>query len=272
MSTSRDSPRRRSSIQCGGSSGCRSLVAENSARALHCRQNSSAVCFARSLPLCHTTPGFAPRAAAAAARRSTATRPAGVSGRRGFDVWTGGLTVVDEKDSHRASWRTIACQVSRMAEASRPVGGWLVLLCRLLLVYQPLSLALSASAALNSFPTRGPRVLVAIAIRVFVTGVNVAAGLALTNRAPSAVRLAHRAGTVGRLRYFHPDHVVLSEQSAAGRHTRSMSPRRCSITACGLATSRRSSSACGRPISETEREVSYTSPMLRTTFPLALLA
>lgn len=65
-----------------------------------------------------------------------------------------------------------------------------MLLCRLLLVYQPLSLALSASAALNSFPTRGPKVLVAIAIRVVVTGITVAAGLALTNRAPSAVRFA----------------------------------------------------------------------------------
>src|SRR5262252_735470 len=77
-----------------------------------------------------------------------------------------------------------------MADAPRPVGGWLVVLCRLLLVYQPLSLALSASAALNSFPTRGSRVLVAIAIRVVVTGINIAAGLALTNRAPAAVRLA----------------------------------------------------------------------------------
>jgi hypothetical protein len=77
-----------------------------------------------------------------------------------------------------------------MDDVGRPVGGWLVVLCRLLLVYQPLSLALSASAALNSFPTRGPRVLFAIAIRVIVTGINVAAGLALTNRAPSAVRLA----------------------------------------------------------------------------------
>jgi len=76
-----------------------------------------------------------------------------------------------------------------MADVPRPVGGWLLVLCRLLLVYQPLSLALSASAALNSFPTRGSRVLVAIAIRVVVTGINVAAGLALTNRAPSAVRL-----------------------------------------------------------------------------------
>jgi hypothetical protein len=80
-----------------------------------------------------------------------------------------------------------------MDESGRPVGGWLMLLCRLLLVYQPLSLALSASAALNSLPTRGPGVLVAIAIRVVVTGINVAAGLALTNRAPSAVSLARVA-------------------------------------------------------------------------------
>ncbi|HEX7137558.1 MAG TPA: DUF2569 family protein [Vicinamibacterales bacterium] len=80
-----------------------------------------------------------------------------------------------------------------MADSPRPVGGWLMLLCRLLLVYQPLSLALSASAALSSLPTRGSKVLVAIAIRVIVTGVNVAAGLALTNRAPSAVTLAKAA-------------------------------------------------------------------------------
>jgi hypothetical protein len=83
-----------------------------------------------------------------------------------------------------------------MAETPRPVGGWLLLLCRLLLVYQPLSLALSASAALNSLPTRGPKVLVAIAIRVIVTGVNVAAGLALTNLAPAAVTLARVALTL----------------------------------------------------------------------------
>lgn len=80
-----------------------------------------------------------------------------------------------------------------MEPGPRPVGGWLILLCRLLLVYQPLSLALSASAALNSWPTRGPKVLVAIAVRVFVTGVNVAAGLALTNRAPSALAVARIA-------------------------------------------------------------------------------
>jgi hypothetical protein len=66
----------------------------------------------------------------------------------------------------------------------------LLVLCRLLLVYQPLSLALSASAALDSLPTRGPKVLVAIALRVLVTAVTIAAGLALTNKAPAAVTLA----------------------------------------------------------------------------------
>jgi hypothetical protein len=70
------------------------------------------------------------------------------------------------------------------------VGGWLLLLCRLLLVYQPLSLAFSASIALNSLPTRGPQVLIAVAVRVVAAGMAVAAGLALTNRAPGAVTLA----------------------------------------------------------------------------------
>ncbi len=73
------------------------------------------------------------------------------------------------------------------------LGGWLLILSRLLLVYQPVSLAISAATAINSLPTRGPKVLVAIAIRVIVTGVCVAAGLALTNRAPSAVGLTRTA-------------------------------------------------------------------------------
>jgi hypothetical protein len=75
----------------------------------------------------------------------------------------------------------------------RRLGGWLLLLSRLLLVYQPVSLAISASAALASLPTRGPKVLVAIAVRVLVTGLSVAAGLALTNLAPGAVTLAKAA-------------------------------------------------------------------------------
>jgi hypothetical protein len=80
-----------------------------------------------------------------------------------------------------------------MLDDGQRVGGWLLLLCRLLLVYQPLSLAVTTSAALGSISTRGPGLLVAIALRLFVTAVTVAAGLALTNRQPGAVTLAKAA-------------------------------------------------------------------------------
>jgi hypothetical protein len=83
--------------------------------------------------------------------------------------------------------------MSGETERAAGVGGWLLILCRLLLVYQPLSLAVTTSAALSSIATRGPGLLVAIAIRVVVTAVTVAAGLALTNRQPGAVLLAKSA-------------------------------------------------------------------------------
>lgn len=84
-----------------------------------------------------------------------------------------------------------------MSEArARPpirLGGWLLILSRLLLLYQPLSLAVSAATALNSLPTRGPKVLWAIAVRVLGASVSVAAGLALTNRQPGAVTITRAA-------------------------------------------------------------------------------
>jgi Protein of unknown function (DUF2569) len=83
--------------------------------------------------------------------------------------------------------------MSEKADGPSGVGGWLLLLCRLLLVYQPLSLAVTTSAALASMPTRGAGLLVAIAIRILVTAITVAAGLALTNRHPDAVALANAA-------------------------------------------------------------------------------
>jgi hypothetical protein len=77
--------------------------------------------------------------------------------------------------------------------AKSGVGGWLLILSRFLLVYQPVSLAVSAATALASMPTRGPKVLVAIVVRVLGAGVSVAAGLALTNRQPGAVTFARIA-------------------------------------------------------------------------------
>ena len=92
--------------------------------------------------------------------------------------------------------------VSRMSSTQGPranrsepegVGGWLLILCRLLIVYQPVTTALSADSALRSISTRGPGLVVAILVRLAVTGLTVGAGMALTNRAPGAVRLAAAA-------------------------------------------------------------------------------
>jgi hypothetical protein len=73
------------------------------------------------------------------------------------------------------------------------LGGWLLILSRILLVYQPINLAVSAATALDSMPTRGARVLVAIAVRVIGAAVSVAAGLALTNEHPGALTLTRAA-------------------------------------------------------------------------------
>ena len=70
---------------------------------------------------------------------------------------------------------------------------WLLLLSRLLLVYQPVSLAMAASAALRSLPVRGFPLVVGITVRVIVAGFSVAAGMALTHRRPGAVTLAKLA-------------------------------------------------------------------------------
>jgi hypothetical protein len=70
---------------------------------------------------------------------------------------------------------------------------WLLLLSRLLLVYQPVSLAIAASAALRSLPVRGFPLVVGIIARVIVAGFSVAAGMALTHRRPGAVTLARLA-------------------------------------------------------------------------------
>jgi hypothetical protein len=67
---------------------------------------------------------------------------------------------------------------------------WLLVLCGLLLVYHPLSLALSASRALERLLARGLPVVLVLAARAFVTAIGIGAGLALLGRRPGAVMLA----------------------------------------------------------------------------------
>src|SRR5258708_15541724 len=70
------------------------------------------------------------------------------------------------------------------------IRGWLLLLSRLLIVWQPLNLAIAGMGALNAIGVRGPAVGVVLIVRTIVTAVGVAAGIALSNRHPGAVTLA----------------------------------------------------------------------------------
>ena len=77
-----------------------------------------------------------------------------------------------------------------MAEGVR---GWLLLLCRLLIVFHPLSLAVTASGALNAVAVRGTAVVLILLLRLVVVGFGMAAGRALQTLQPGAVTLARLA-------------------------------------------------------------------------------
>jgi hypothetical protein len=67
------------------------------------------------------------------------------------------------------------------------VGGWLLLLSRLLIVWHPLTFAI---AAMDAIAVRGAPVVAVLVLRIIVTAVGVAAGIALSNRHAGAVTLA----------------------------------------------------------------------------------
>ena len=77
-----------------------------------------------------------------------------------------------------------------MAES---VGGWLLLLCRLLVVFHPLSLAVTASGALGALSVRGTALALILLLRLIVVGFGMAAGRALQTLQPGAVTLAKTA-------------------------------------------------------------------------------
>jgi hypothetical protein len=87
-----------------------------------------------------------------------------------------------------------------MPESSQPerrqpagVGGWLLLLCRLLIIFQPLSFAVTAAGALGAVSVRGAPVALILVFRLVVVGLGVAAGRALQNLQAGAVSLAKAA-------------------------------------------------------------------------------
>src|SRR5579872_6567475 len=72
---------------------------------------------------------------------------------------------------------------------TRRVGGWLLLLARLLILFQPLNLAVVAASATSAIAVRGAPVVAVLVLRLLVTAFGVAAGIALQNLRPGAVTL-----------------------------------------------------------------------------------
>jgi hypothetical protein len=70
------------------------------------------------------------------------------------------------------------------------VGGWLLLLCALLLIWQPVSLALLASSVVGQIALRGLSLVLVLVARVMVAALGIAAGIALAGRRPAAVTMA----------------------------------------------------------------------------------
>jgi hypothetical protein len=70
------------------------------------------------------------------------------------------------------------------------VRGWLLLLCLLLLAWQPVSLSLTIAGRLESLSLRGPGFAAILAVRFLAAALGIAAGLSLWQRRPGAVALA----------------------------------------------------------------------------------
>jgi signal transduction histidine kinase len=72
---------------------------------------------------------------------------------------------------------------------SEEVRGWLLVLCLVLLVWQPVNFAVSASQALLALPIRGLPVALVLTVRLLVTAFGAAAALAILRRRQAAVRM-----------------------------------------------------------------------------------
>lgn len=80
-----------------------------------------------------------------------------------------------------------------MVPAPQRVAGWLLVLCRVLIVLHPLRLAVAASAAFNAISVRGWPVAAVLALRLAVVMFGVAAGRLLQRAEPGSVELARWA-------------------------------------------------------------------------------
>jgi len=97
------------------------------------------------------------------------------------DLRSDGVTVMNQVKMH---------EMHDSAREPSGIGGWLIVLCVLLLVWRPVSAALVGSQALSVLSVRGPSLGVALAALTLVTAFGVAAGIALLSRRGPAVSMA----------------------------------------------------------------------------------
>jgi hypothetical protein len=79
--------------------------------------------------------------------------------------------------------------IDHHAAAGTGLGAWLLFLCAVLLVWQPLNTGIAALGVLNSLPLGGTKLALVLVLRLVVTAFGVAAGLALLNRRSAAVAM-----------------------------------------------------------------------------------
>jgi hypothetical protein len=70
------------------------------------------------------------------------------------------------------------------------VRGWLLVLCALLLIWQPLSMGLTMAGLVDKLSLRGPGLGLILLARLLAAGLGIAAGLSLFQVRPSAVTIA----------------------------------------------------------------------------------
>lgn len=70
------------------------------------------------------------------------------------------------------------------------VRGWLLVLCALLLVWQPLNLGLTMAGLVDELSRRGPGLALILLARLLAAGLGIAAGLSLFQVKPDAVTIA----------------------------------------------------------------------------------
>jgi hypothetical protein len=98
-----------------------------------------------------------------------------------IDLGPDRITVMNKIETH---------PLNDSARQRRGIGGWLLVLCFLLLVWGPVRGALVAANALAALSVRGPSLAVALVALTLVTSFGVAAGIALLSRHGPAVTMA----------------------------------------------------------------------------------